>query len=194
MAIDQIYSRLDTYERVLFVLQEKLSTTLFENSLPNLHLPAPEDDAYYFVDDSPVNIAKNHMVAVMIYDASDRSFGVPEGRARMSGPDGTKNLSQWNLGVSLVFRKALYDRENPVRLGNKALNSREVDKVRAELYSGCLTQTILEYAPSPGIINSLSPLGDRGSLVPSDQDYLGLATTLVEVTQDIILPSPKFTL
>lgn len=183
-------------ERVIYVLQEKLSSFLFEIKDDNLYLPGPENEAYYAVDSDAGLIAKNHMVAVLVYDASIRAFNPEEGRMRTSGPEGTSNLLRWNLGISLVFRKGVYDRENPVisTYSGRTLNAKESDVLRADRYASAINEVILKYAGKKGLISNISPLQDRGSLIVTEdkESYIGLTTNLFEVEQNIVTPNPSF--
>lgn len=194
MSTPQSEARVNTYERVIYVLQEKLQEELFVTADQNLYLPAPENDAYYAVDDSLLELSRNHMVAVLIYDDSPRRFERGGARHRTSGPEGTLSNSEWNLMVSLVFRKGVYDRENPVIVAGREYRHKEAEKLRAERYSGALVDVVEKFAPKKGLITSIKAVGDRGNLIPTDKDYIGMATVQFRVEQDIILPTPSFSI
>lgn len=195
MAIPISEARINAFERVLYVMREKYAEEIFDLRDQNLYLPAPEDDAYFVVPNTdPQEITKNHAVACMTFPLSDRTTQAAEGRKRTSGPNGVKVLTTWNAGILIIFRKGLYDPASPVLLGSnqRPLTAKEADYLRAERYTTAMINVVRKYLVKKDLISKVDVIQDGGTLVPSDQEYFGIAEIHMQLTQDVAVPTSTF--
>ncbi len=180
--------------QIAHTLRENFEDEWKEFIDPDLYLPLPPTDAYYFRGTNPDNVRKNQQVAVFIFPPSDGSETTVS-QKRTSSPDGNKEMLSFRVHVLLMFKPGLYDPEDPFvdSYGNE-LTHQQLMYFRAETYTDLMDWIIRRHAENENEILRIKKVDSSPSLdVPEEEgSIIGLSFLTYEVTQDRLVPNRKF--
>lgn len=183
-------SRQLALDRVGEVLLAQYATELAAVQDANLYLPAPDASGYFQVPMDPDEVIHAHNVAVFIYPAGPRTHDPSQDGSGGRGV-GEMQKRRFPVDVTVLCRRGLYDKSNPVKRNGKALTSDEVLRLRAERYTGAMIECVLKYVCKEAGIVDVDLEDDMPDILFDEQaekPMWGIATANFTLTQKVRVP------
>jgi hypothetical protein len=133
-------ARIDAIDRVVEQLQAHLEDEVDAISQPNLPVPVPADDEYFFVGQDIDQVIHNHDVAVFVYPTGGRRTDEEGSGGAETGAQKKKMLQ---LEVTLVARRGMV--QGDVQGPGKVLSGDGVLRRRMERYLGAIINVVWIY-------------------------------------------------
>lgn len=178
-------SRQVAIDRLIQVMQATYADKLADIQDVGLHLPAPQEAAYYYASIPASDIQTNRNPAVFVYPVDRR---VLESRSS-NGPMGHFEFRTFQLMVLLGFKAGAGAQ---IERNGKTLTTDDLMWLRAERYTGAMAHVITEYACGDDSIHHIDLVDDMTDVVPfEDSKLMGIAATTWQITQKILMPRSK---
>lgn len=178
-------SRQVAIDRLIEVMQATYATKLADIQDVGLHLPAPQDAAYYYALISIDELTVNRNPAVFIYPTQRR---VLESRSS-NGPLGHFEMRTFQLTVATAFKAGAGKK---FQRNGKTVTTDDIMWLRAERYTGAMAHIITEYACDDNAIHQIDLVDDMADVIPlNDGKMMGVAATTWKIDQKILMPRSK---